>query len=59
MKDVGAEVTLFCATMRNVRYTINSLKSFRVSTTALHDVHDVLSHDEAIFEKIDALLKRL
>jgi hypothetical protein len=59
MKDVGAEITLFCATMRQVRSTFDSPKSFRISTTALHDIHDVLSRGEAIFEKIEALLNRL
>jgi hypothetical protein len=59
MKDVGAEVTLFCATMRNVRFVFKSPKSFRISTTALHDVRDVLSRGKAIFEKVEALLNKL
>lgn len=59
MKDVGAEITLFCAIMRQVQSTFDSPKSFRISTTALHDIHDVLSRGEAIFEKIEALLNTL
>ena len=59
MRDLGAEVTLFCAIMRNVRLTFNKPKSFRVSTTAYDDVYDVLTRGQGIFEKIRALLSRL
>lgn len=59
MKDLGAEVTLFCATMRQVRSTFDSPKSFHISTTALHDVHDVLARGKAIFERIRTLLNKL
>jgi hypothetical protein len=59
MKDLGAEVTLFCAIMRQVRAVFVKPKPFRISTTAIDDVHDVLRRGKAIFAKIRALLDRL
>jgi hypothetical protein len=59
MRDLGAEVTLFCAIMRQVRVVFDKQKSFRISTTAIQDVHEVLARGEVIFGRIKALLSTL
>ena len=59
MKGMGAEVTLFCAIMRQVRVIFTKPKTFRISTTAYQDVHDVLEKGGEVFEKIRALLTKL
>ena len=59
MRDLGAEVTLFCAIMRQVRVIFDKPKSFRISTTAIQDVHEVLARGEVIFGRIRVLLSTL
>lgn len=59
VKDLGTEVVLFCAIMRQVRPALEQPKSCRIFTTVGNDVHNVLTRGNLLFVKIQALLSSL